>query len=313
MQHDYKAFPNQRNARQILAQFPDQSEIIEHRGYDLLVPRFSTAGAIRLMPNADAPRVSVPAAAESPVMHDIGTPWDIRKHNEARRPVTLGTLTRQEQRMFVAPVLPYASHVLDMPIKFPGQDEARVVGELSSFVPTIQHLLDVDFQLNPLYRECYAYLSIHQGWVTPGERQRETPYHVDGFQGPRWKEKHPANHSYLVTDTLPTLFYPVAFPLDHIDPNFDDVYAEFERRVAAGVACWSAQDFEIVLMDCYCVHRGMLASTANPVFRTWLRISFETRIFDRLGNAHNPLFDYAWPMVARDTDPRIRPRALVAA
>ena len=26
------------------------------------------------------------------------------------------------------------------------------------------------------------------------------------------------------------------------------------------------------------------------------------RVFDRLGNAHNPLFDYAWEMVERDIE-----------
>jgi hypothetical protein len=55
-------------------------------------------------------------------------------------------------------------------------------------------------------------------------------------------------------------------------------------------------------MDCYCVHRGVEASVRTP--RTWLRLSFEERrrVFDRLGNAHNPLFDYAWPMVERDIE-----------
>jgi hypothetical protein len=50
------------------------------------------------------------------------------------------------------------------------------------------------------------------------------------------------------------------------------------------------------------VHRGVEA--AEPVARTWLRLSFEERrrVFDRLGNAHNPLFDYAWEMVERDIE-----------
>jgi hypothetical protein len=35
-----------------------------------------------------------------------------------------------------------------------------------------------------------------------------------------------------------------------------------------------------------------------------MRLSFEERrrVFDRLGNAHNPLFDYAWEMVERDIE-----------
>ena len=59
---------------------------------------------------------------------------------------------------------------------------------------------------------------------------------------------------------------------------------------------------EITLMDCYSVHRGVESAIAQP--RTWLRLSFEERrrIFDRLGNAHNPLFDYEWEMVERDIE-----------
>jgi len=35
-------------------------------------------------------------------------------------------------------------------------------------------------------------------------------------------------------------------------------------------------------------------------FRTFFRLSYSPRMFDRLGNTHNPLFDYSWPMVPRD-------------
>ena len=38
------------------------------------------------------------------------------------------------------------------------------------------------------------------------------------------------------------------------------------------------------------------------VYRTWIRLSFEVRKFDRLGNAHNPMFDYDWEMVSRDIE-----------
>jgi hypothetical protein len=55
---------------------------------------------------------------------------------------------------------------------------------------------------------------------------------------------------------------------------------------------WSPEAWEITMMDCYCLHRGVEA-VANT-YRTWLRLSFEVRIFDRLGNAHNPAFRYSW-------------------
>jgi hypothetical protein len=53
-------------------------------------------------------------------------------------------------------------------------------------------------------------------------------------------------------------------------------------------------------MDANCVHRGSEATELT--FRTWIRLSFEVRKFDRLGNAHNPMFQYDWPMVKRDIE-----------
>ena len=63
---------------------------------------------------------------------------------------------------------------------------------------------------------------------------------------------------------------------------------------------WYPKNGEINLMDAYCVHRGSEAEVET--FRTWIRLSFEVRVFDRLGNAHNPMFDYNWIMQKRDIE-----------
>ena len=65
---------------------------------------------------------------------------------------------------------------------------------------------------------------------------------------------------------------------------------------------WQARQAEITMMDGYCVHRGVEAEPDQR--RTWLRLFLEERrrVFDRLGNAHNPLFCYDWTMVARDIE-----------
>ncbi len=310
MQHDYAGFPGQKTARRTATQFPAQARVITHRGQDLLLPVFPTEDPIVLRPNADAAPFDL--SADAPVLQDIHTPWDVRKHAIARHPVSLGVVAPEVRSAFVRPLPAWCRHVLDMPIQFPGTD-VRLPRALASVAPAVQRILDIEARVNPAFRDYYAYLSVHQARIEPGSRMRENPYHVDGFQGPRWERKHPVNHSYLLANTLPTVFYPVAFPLDHVDLNFDDIYAEFGQVIEgrADTPTWRAEDFDLVLMDAYCVHRGDVATV--PVERTWLRVSWETRIFDRLGNAHNPLFDYAWEMVARDTDPRIRPRLALSA
>ena len=89
-----------------------------------------------------------------------------------------------------------------------------------------------------------------------------------------------------------------------LDERVHDFFWEMNAQVAdtAEAHRWQPRPAELTLMDCYCVHRGVEAEART--FRTWLRLSFEERrrVFDRLGNAHNPLFDYAWPMVERDIE-----------
>jgi hypothetical protein len=53
---------------------------------------------------------------------------------------------------------------------------------------------------------------------------REAPVHVDGFQGSRWSPKVRNNHTYTVSDELPTAYYPQPVPvllkLDESKHNF---------------------------------------------------------------------------------------------
>jgi hypothetical protein len=89
-----------------------------------------------------------------------------------------------------------------------------------------------------------------------------------------------------------------------LDERVHDYFWEMNAQVAdtAEAHRWQPAPGELTLMDCYCVHRGVEAERPTP--RTWLRLSFEERrrVFDRLGNAHNPLFEYDWEMVERDIE-----------
>jgi hypothetical protein len=103
---------------------------------------------------------------------------------------------------------------------------------------------------------------------------------------------------------LPTAYYVQPFDLRALDERVHDFFWEMNAQVADTREAhrWQPRPAELTLMDCYCVHRGVEADHRTP--RTWLRLSFEERrrVFDRLGNAHNPCFDYAWDMVERDIE-----------
>jgi len=274
-------------------------ERLSYRGKHYQVPIFDPAESIVLRP--EPARSTVPVPADAPVIRTLNSTWDLAQFLVSRRPVSLGVLSPEELAVFTRPG---AVRILDMPIKFPDLAEYRLPRALAQFAPTIQRIIDFEHKVNGLHGEYYAYLTIDQRPVVPGSLHREAPCHVDGFQGARWHPRCRTNHTYTVSDVLPTAYYVQPFELSHLDETKHDFFWEMNAQVADTREAfrWQPAPAELTLMDCYCVHRGVEAR--EPTFRTWLRLSFEERrrVFDRLGNAHNPLFDYAWEMVERDIE-----------
>lgn len=275
-----------------------QHERLEYRGKRYLIPVFDTLDSVVLRPNPER------AAAHDPserVIQCLNGTWDLDEFTKPRRPVSLGTLDDDELRTFTQW---NDLRVLDMPIKMPDCDEYRLPKPLAQLAGVIQRIIDFEHAVNDLHDEYFAYLTIDQRVVSEGTLQREAPCHVDGFQGARWKPKCRTNHSYTVSDVLPTAYYIQPFDFSQLDEAVHDFFWEMNAVVADTNEAhrWNPQPAEITLMDCYCVHRGI--ESPHEQHRTWMRVSFEERrrVFDRLGNAHNPLFDYDWEMVERDIE-----------
>ena len=267
-----------------------------YRGKHYTVPGLGAAG-LRIEPD---PKASLPELpGDSPILAKIGTIWDTENFKVARRPVELGQVPEGERAALVRPGMP---RILDMPIKFPGS-EFRLPAELAQLRWLVQRVADLELAVNPRhYDEFYCYLTVDQGPVRGGVLQREAPCHVDGFQGARWRPKVRINHTYTVTDCLPTAYYVQPFDLGGLDEARHNFFWEMNNLVAktGSAHAWHAAPWELTLMDAYTVHRGAAAEVDS--YRTWVRLSFEVRIFDRLGNAHNPMFRYDWDMVPRDIE-----------
>ncbi len=273
-----------------------KQETLGYRGKKFTLPELSKEG-LHLVPNPDAKVPEIPR--QSPIISDLNSIWDLERFKVARVPVSLGRLSAEELLTFTTQGAP---RVLDLPIKFPGSD-VRIPRELAQFREVIQRIMDYELAVNSeCYDEYYCYLSVDQGIVKPGQLQREAPCHVDGFQGARWNPKIRINHTYTVSDCLPTIFYPQPFDFSKLNEAKHNFYWEMNRQVAESNSrhAWQGKPAEILLMDAYTVHRGVEAQEETP--RTWIRLSFEVRQFDRLGNAHNPMFNYRWPMVPRDIE-----------
>ncbi len=234
----------------------------------------------------------------SPILRDLNTVWDVEKFKTPRIPVSVGFIPKDNRELFCKPGVP---KIRDMPIKFPGSD-VRLPKELAQFEGAIRQIMEFELRINPDFDQYYCYLEVDQSTVIPGRLQRELPCHVDGFQGARWTPKVKINHSYLVGSSLPTVFYPQSFDLTALDETKHNFFWEMNRQVAETDSKYAFQGepFEIQLMDAYTVHRGCAA--AEPTERTWIRLSFEVRVFDRIGNTKNPMFEYNWEMLPRDIE-----------
>ncbi len=226
------------------------------------------------------------------ILQSVGEVWDIGSLATVREPVVIDSVPDHIQ--FSSPK---SIRILDMPVKFPGEDY-RLPLDAVQFMATIQSVIDYEHSINSNADDCYAYLTVDQGYIEAGATQRKQGCHVDGFQGARVTKKLPINRSYVVSDMVPTAFYVQPFHVERLDERYDNFFSEFDRQ-AQPERVWHPSPYDITLMDAYTVHKA--ETTPCPVYRTFLRLSYTMRIFDRLGNAHNPLFDYQWEMVSRDT------------
>jgi hypothetical protein len=77
---------------------------------------------------------------------------------------------------------------------------------------------------------------------------------VDGFQGTRVTPKVTIDHSYVVSNVLPTVFYLQQFNLNKLNPASDNYFLELDKQ-AQSSSEWRPKAFEIVLFDAYTVDR----------------------------------------------------------
>ena len=198
--------------------------------------------------------------------------------------------------------LPRGVRVLDLPVKVAGSDTYCLPREVLPWKNLIRQIAAVEHASNPYIDECNAYLTIDQGVVQPGTTQRNGGCHVDGFQGARIARKTRCNRSYVVSDTTPTVFYRQKFDLvagGRLDVAKHDFFAEMDLQARSSCEERS-RPHEVVLMDAYTVHRAEMLTSATAQHRTFFRLTFDPKVFDRLGNTLNPLLVTGWQMVQRD-------------
>lgn len=291
------------NLTRILTQFsfilagspprPAKKQKFNYGNAEFQVPTLSSTHGILLQPQR-IPVLSI--QAESKIIQDAGTIWDLLKFEEGRGPLRLGPTSNPEAFQKSQNL-----RILDMPIKMKGSlSDYRVPLELEPFRGTIQDIINYEHSLMPstVIRQSYAYITIDQGMIEAGQTQRKGGIHVDGFQGSRLSTKNIINHSFVVSNMTPTAFYTDPFEFRNLDPRVHNYFLEMDRQSKIMKPEFT-RNFDIYLMDAYSPHEAMISTEDG--FRTFIRISYDVKEFDRLGNTHNPLFSYTWNMLPRET------------
>lgn len=181
---------------------------------------------------------------------------------------------------------------LDMPIRLAGERWYMIPKEWEALIPLIRQIVETEQANNPHWRDYYAYMTVDCKHVEPDEQQRHGGLHVDGFQGERHESKHKTTRNYVVTTNGGTRFYPQRFVV--ADPAKFNVFQGFDLQAED---YFIGSENVVHFMDAYSVHESGLASHSG--LRTFLRVTFDLKEFDRLGNTKNSLLSYDWEMVAR--------------
>jgi hypothetical protein len=185
---------------------------------------------------------------------------------------------------------------LDMPIKMAGDKEYRIPLEFERFGDAISKMISWENAHNKRNLDFYAYLTIDQTKSNSGFH-REPGCHVDGFQGARISPKVICDRSYIVLDcNCPSIWNQSFETVENMDDNTQNIFHEFDRTKHYSSEI-KTTPYDIYFMDGYTVHSAN--EIVNESTRTFLRLSYSVRKFDRLGNSKNNCFDYKWEMVER--------------
>lgn len=183
---------------------------------------------------------------------------------------------------------------LDMPLRLPGEQTYALPQEWRDLLPIVTHLAAIEQKHNHHWQNYHTYLTIDSSLIVAGEQQRHGGLHVDGFQGARIFPKDKVTRNYVVTTNGGTRFYRQPFTV--VDPEKFNVFEGFDLQAQPDP--FIAEENLVYFMDAYTVHESGISLRSG--LRTFLRLTFDVKRFDRQGNTHNSMLAYNWDMYQRN-------------
>jgi len=216
--------------------------------------------------------------------------WNPDRFKVKRKPIRIAEIKEKEEFS-----KPNKISVLDMVIKLP-QGEIKVPFKSKSINEIIDRVLEHEKEINPNWENYYIYLTLHQSFVKKGDSQRRGGAHFDGMQGKRYKEKLPTCHSYIVSDAIPTIFHTNEF--DPTDLTYNDNWFKKLSKQVDPKMDFIIKPYNIYFMTSYHLHSAV--PTTEDTFRTFVRVEFSLKKFDREDNTRNKLLPVNWDFKERD-------------
>jgi hypothetical protein len=174
-----------------------------------------------------------------------------------------------------------APDVENMPLKFPGTD-VRLPAEYAAVSDIVRRIVNVRASMDAAsYHESYFYLTWTQIRIAPFRTQRRSGLHVDGMQGKERPTKTPPETTFIVSNSLPTVFVNQVYDVKNFDTARYNLFREFEAQTDHRNE-FTTDPYVIYMIDAFAVHRPQMA--LRDTRRTFLKM-----VCSR--NADNPMFD----------------------
>ena len=95
----------------------------------------------------------------------------------------------------------------------------------------------------------------------------------------------------MISSCNPTVYYPHGFNFDVLDDNKHNFFLECDRQKQLDKA-FIAKPNCLYLQTAYCVHESPAAK--EDCFRSFVRVEFSLKQFNRIGNSENPNLKTGW-------------------
>lgn len=175
---------------------------------------------------------------------------------------------------------PEFTYHLYMPIKMGDCSSVRMPQHLACFWPLVQEVMSID-----AHEGRFMYITVKHMYVQRGGSANRPGWHIDGYGSD--------DQNFIWSNCLPTEFVSGDFDLseDH-DHSLTQMAKQAEGRQVV-----TYPEGALLGLGPTSVHR--VAECRADVLRTFCKVSVSRYQYNLRGNAHNRLFDYAWPMVDR--------------